>query len=273
MTFDIGGAVSDGWSKFTTETGAILAVLFLVLGLAMTVVYNSFQQVLYTQLEIMDTGGMGGTGPSAFTGFTGAGDSLPLAVLELPLFALGALLVAVWVAQTVVRIGAIRWFVEAAPTSSLDQSLFTRKLLWTIVNLIVGLVIYVVAVFIGALFFLIPGIFLAVTLFFYNFEIIVEGKNAIDALEGSWRKTKGDRLELFFLGFLMGILGLLVALPTFVLFIVAPTAQIVANTAISAVFGVFSLSVAAAAYKQVCGGQEPEPTEGQDFGTAGGQAV
>lgn len=63
--------------------------------------------------------------------------------------------------------------------------------------------ITILAVAIGCLFFLIPGIYIAIRLQFFLAFIIEENAGVIDSLRKSWEITKGEVLPLFILGLVM----------------------------------------------------------------------
>lgn len=83
-------------------------------------------------------------------------------------------------------------------------------------EILIGTLLYTGAVFLGTLFFIIPGIWLAVRLQFYNFLIVDQRLKGIDALKESFDITKGYGWPLFFFSFFITTLivfaGLLVFL-------------------------------------------------------------
>jgi len=269
MKVDIGGAIEDGLRRTATQTGAILAGLFLTVGVAMAVAMNSLMVTLLT--ETFDLRPAFEENPQiTYEQFVQQIQaSSPLDFVDAPAAALVALVVVAWLVQTVVRIGAIRWFVEERE-GPLSAGLFTRRLLWTLGNLVVGFLLFAAVVFVAPLVVvgiaaavnpllglaallaaLVAMVVLFVALFFYNYDIVVEGSNALDALVSSWELTAGNRLRLFALGLLVGIAGAVVGgilsmATSFDLLVSTVVGQVV-----SAAIGVATLGIAAAAYRQL----------------------
>jgi hypothetical protein len=120
-----------------------------------------------------------------------------------------------------------------------------------VLNLIIGAIIYFLAVGIGLVLFVVPGIYIAVALFFYNYEIIIAEKGVIDAFSGSLDLTANNRLPLFLLGLIFAVLGAVVsngfgaALPG------ASVAGTLVQMLVNAALAVFGIAVAAQAYNQL----------------------
>jgi len=270
MSIDIGAALSRGFDRTIQKNGLILVGLFFVVNAVQTVITESFLKQfverLFTELSSE------ATGPDSQEALREAqstvGDAFPLAYLDRPVGVLAGLWLLIAVVGIVVNIGAIRTFV-GDQTDRLPVENFTRRLVWTLLNLIVGLVIYGIVVSIGFVLLVIPGIFFAVAFFFYNYEIIVNEKNVIEAFSASWALTSGNRLLLFVLGLIFFVLGLLV---TQVIGFVLPgntAASSIGTTLINTVITVFGIAVAAQAYNQLRqedAGGVPDPTVGQGPG-------
>lgn len=62
------------------------------------------------------------------------------------------------------------------------------------------------AVLVGLLLLVVPGIIIGVGLTFVPYLIVDRGAGVVDSLKESWRLTKGNKLQLFFL--LLALLGL-----------------------------------------------------------------
>lgn len=170
--------------------------------------------------------------------------------IPVPVISLIALLLVLWIGRYVLDMGAIRWFVSDG-SGDLDRGLFTRRVVWTVLNLIAGGILYALAVAVGLFLLVIPGVFLAVALYFYTYEIVVEGENFLDALAKSYRLTAGDRFELFLIGLLFtilsGVIGL-VGVPSVLPGRVFPAAI---GAAATAAFGVYTVATAADVYRQL----------------------
>src|SRR5699024_8578430 len=93
---------------------------------------------------------------SAINNLLGAQASLAAALL----------LLIISIVSIVVNIGTIRVFVSDE-TERLPRELFTRRIGWAVLNTIVGGIVFGIAVSIGFILLVIPGIFLLVTLTFW----------------------------------------------------------------------------------------------------------
>ena len=93
----------------------------------------------------------------------------------------------------------------------------------TLLNHFFATILYSAIVLIGTLFFIIPGIYLAVRLQFYTYAIIEIGQGAIESIRYSWHLTRNASTELLILtayallvlcvGLILFILGIFVAIP------------------------------------------------------------
>ena len=234
-TFEIGAAFSYGVDKLTTRGGAILVAAYV------------FHQ-LVTQLSVQ----------SMFAQLfadTFSADQLdqiyPLAI-DLPVTVSGGLfvlLLLVGMALMVVATRALYSDIDRLPTAD-----HTRRLGRTVAVTFVVSIIYGLAVGIGTVLFVIPGIFLAVSLVFAQPAVILEDAGVIEALERSWSLTSGNRLKLFGLGVLVvvlsGVVGGVVGL--FGAFV--PVLGDLVSAAVTGVASVFGLAVLVGAYQQLAGG-------------------
>ncbi len=267
MTFDLNQALTGGWDRITTATGAQLVAIFVAVAVLQTIVTNSIKRIVYVDSGLMEEV-IRELPPNVAAQFQNNFQNIGADFLTLPLGALAAISVALIIIQLLLQIGAIRWFVEQAPTGGLSAGLFTRRILWTVGNLIVGGILYIVTVTIGFVFLIAPGVYLAVALFFYNYEIVVQGENALEALSNSWEMTSDNRLLLFLLGLLFFVLSTVLGFVTGPLTIPNPTARVLVNTAITTTVSVFGIAVASAAYTQLSGVGYDAEAETEDFGAA-----
>lgn len=77
---------------------------------------------------------------------------------------------------------------------------------------VVATIIYGLAVIIGLLLLIVPGIYFAIRLQFYSYLIFDKGLNPFEALSESYNLTKGHTFDLFLIGiiqFLLSIVGLM----------------------------------------------------------------
>ena len=250
MSFDIERALRDGFDR-ATERNAVLAIgLLLGLRLLNRVVNDSLaERFLVDVVEYREILAdlRAETDQSVQDPFI---ESFPLSILDLPVEALAALALGLFVAGIVVDVGLIRTF-TSEETVGLPVRNFTEGIGWLVVRLFVGTVIYLFAVVVGLVLFVVPGIYLAVALFFYNYEIIVAEKGVLDAFGGSLDLTAGDRLPLFLLGLLFTLLG---SVSSFAVGAVTPSgavAGVMTQIIVGVALTVLGLIVAARAYVQL----------------------
>jgi uncharacterized membrane protein len=78
-----------------------------------------------------------------------------------------------------------------------------------------------VAVLIGLVLFIVPGIYIGVRLSFTLFLIVDTEMDFMTALKTSWAMTEGRVLELFLLGLIVGVILLLLTIVTLFIGILA----------------------------------------------------
>lgn len=235
MTIDIGAAIEDGLKRVWSKDAGILAGLFFVVGLLSQVGADTLLEGLaptigpvdQTPLAIGSSIGVGG-----FIGVLAAVLSLALAAVTM------------------------RTLVSKAG-DSIPEEYYRRNMLYVVVNLLVGGIVFGVAVVAGLFLLIIPGLFILTALYFYTFEIAVNDKNFIEAMKSSWNLTAGNRLRLFALGVIVfvgaGLASVVATAPVAALeFAGLPSvvSALVSNL-VSAVIGVATLGIAAAAYNQL----------------------
>lgn len=179
MAVDIGEAMSEGLNNFVNKN-----VLYLTFAIAAS--YLLYDIGLDTLLS-----GLGET-------------NTPLALASSTI--LGYSLVGVFIALvSYLSVVSLR-VLASDEKDSIPESMYNENIIWPVLNLAVGSIIFIILVSIGFLLFVIPGIFLLVVLYFYSFEIAVGGKNFFEAMKGSYSLTKGNRIRLFALGLIVTVL-------------------------------------------------------------------
>jgi hypothetical protein len=252
MSLDIPAAIEDGLTRLFTRVAAILLVAYLVVGATSTVVGQTLGlAVLEWVQEAVLAGSSASVSPDSMAA-GGLGGQSPLA-LDVSLgVAVGLFLVQIVLAQAL-GIVTIRTFVSEARTSFPTD--LDRRFGWVLANaLVVGFVVNVL-IFVGAIFLIVPGIYLAVALYFVQYEVIVEDKGVVDALRDGWHLTAGERLGVFVLLVVVFAIGLLSAVPGYVLGLagVPPLAITAVSVVVGAVTGLAGLSIGARAYAQLTG--------------------
>ncbi len=95
-------------------------------------------------------------------------------------------------------------------------SAFTNTKL--LVNYLIASIIVSVAVSIGFILLILPGVYLSLRLTFFTYFLVDKNMGAMDAIQASWNATKGNVWNLIILGFLgvgliiLGALALIVGL-------------------------------------------------------------
>ena len=252
MSLNISEALSDGLRRTFERNGLLLMVGFLLLGAVDAVtgqtVASAAARFLRGQLEQLPPEAV--AGPATLPG----PEQTPLA-LPVPLpVAFGLVVVVAFLAEAV-RIVAVRTLVSDE-TEGIPDEFLTRKLLWATVNGFIGGIIVSILTLIGLVFLIVPGVYIALGLFFVRQEIAVEDKNALDALAGSWELTSGHRLELLALAVVIVAVGIVVSLLAGVVDFAGITLlTTLVSVVLGAVTAVFGVAVAARAYVQLTGDQ------------------
>ena len=236
MSLNIGRALQEGIARTLSRAGLLLAVVWFVLGLLNQLAYNS---AIAGVLPDVPNQPMATLGPT-----------LPLSPT-----AAGAVVFVLYLGSFVVVAAALRTFVTEE-TDTIPTEHFTRNLVLMLVNLIVGGIVYGIAVAIGLVLLIIPGIFIAVSLFFWNVYVIVEDQNFVESFQNSWALTSGNRLMLFVLGVVVVIVVAVVGGIFGVATAVLPGIVGLAFAQIGSAFtSVFAVATAARTYLQLTGAE------------------
>ena len=247
MSLSIEGALRSGLDRFVSRNGALLTAAYAVLFLMYQASFNGLiAEVLPAYLPVDET--------TVEVGFT---YPAPVAVYAL------AILLLILV-MSILTIVAIRTFV-AGRTDGIPKTYYTRRLPWTVLNLLVGGLVFGLIVFAGSLLLVIPGIVAYVGLVFMTMYIAVEDENFVTALRRSWRLVRPDFFSVFGLllvaavgiGIISVILGLVVGVGA---------GAVGGNDIVGVVTGVLNapftlvlLAVLSAAFDQLRGTDGPSP--------------
>ncbi len=233
MALNVADAIDTGFAWLRTRAGMSFMALFFVVSVLQQVVSRAALAELVPMM---------------------AGQAAPVQPLvPLPLPVAGVLWLALIAASVVVTVGAVRAAVHR-DSDRMPRERFTDRIGWTVLNLVVGGLVFAVVVGIGLVLLVLPGIYLLVALLFWNIIVIVEGTSFIEAMQRSWDMTRGDRLTVFGLGVLLvvitAIIGAVVSIPTLLGSGMGGVGTVLAQAG-SAVTTVLTLSVLAAAYNQL----------------------
>ncbi len=110
-------------------------------------------------------------------------------------------------------------------------------------------IVFSIAVGIGLLLLVIPGIYIAIRLFFFDYFLVDQRQGAIEALKSSWNMTKGNVFQIFCFIVLLILINLLGALALMVgLLVTAPVSGI----------------AMAFAYRKMSGSEKKKATENEE---------
>jgi hypothetical protein len=234
MTLDIEAAIRGGFDRLMAPNGLQFAGLFVFLSLVASLLSVDLSAAMYA--DYAPAGGAQiDTGPR----------------LGLPLSVAGAGLFLLTVVQLIVMIGAIRTFVSDE-REALVGSYFTRRIGWVGLNVFIGGIVFGLVVLLGLVALILPGLFLLVSLFFWQFHVAVEDEHFLAGFAASWSLTKGHRLRLFALGVIVVVISMLVSVAGSVVDLVAPEiVSLVVSAVVSGPITVFSLATGAEAYTQL----------------------
>jgi hypothetical protein len=258
VSLDIGTAVSDGLQRSVQRNGLVLMAIFVVIGSASTIFSGDLTAALLGDLSASVTTAPTDTGPTMAPMGPGASPE-PILGLPAPIAGVGWVLASL--AGVVANVVAIRVFVSDE-TEHIPREFLTRNLLWVTGNLIVGGIAFAVLVGIGLLFLIVPGLFLLVSLYFWNFVVITEDEDFITGLQRSWALTEDDRLMLFVLGVLVTVAALIIgSIGGLIGSLMPQPGSAVVSSLVSAPLGVVSVAIAAQAFRQLRGDKRGAATE------------
>lgn len=250
MPLDIKRALREGYDRTIAPNGVILAGVFFVL----------------SGINAVAAAGAGPRYPAMRFGMFGR-PSNPIVWPELPIPLAGLLSLLASLGTIVVAIAALRTFVTDE-TETLPENHFRRRIGWAFLNFLVGAIVFGIIVGLGFVLLVIPGIFLLVSLIFWEVFVAVEDENFVESLRRSWQLAQGNRWQLFGLGFVV----LLVTLVVNVVFsvpgaIVGGFGGVLFAQAGSAVTTVFGSAVLARSYCQLTDESITDTTTSTDVTT------
>lgn len=108
-----------------------------------------------------------------------------------------------------------------------------------------------IAVAIGLVLLVVPGIFLAVSFAFAQVYVAVENQGPFEAISSSWSLASGNRLSIFLLGLVLVGIGLVVGLVGTALGFVSPPFGTLLSLLVTPFVSVFTSAVLVEAYLQL----------------------
>ena len=221
MAFAIIDAMTDGFERTVQRNGLLLVAVFAVLAIVNTLLAPT-------------------VGP--------AGTTEPIGGLVGLITGLLSLVVAL--VSVIAVIVALRTF-ASNETEQVPPEFVRRNIGLTTLNVIVGAIAFTALVAIGSVFFVIPGLFVLVSLYYWSVFVAVEDQNFVQAFRSSWDLTRGSRFRLFGLG--VAVFGVLVvvtagaAIPA----VFFGTAGALITQVVGAVLTVYALATTVSAYEQL----------------------
>lgn len=245
-TLAIGRALREAGGRLARPLGPAVVGAYLLVGFAGAVATTSLVAAVVPRVRaflIENTGATPADFPST--------DPSPLALGLEPVTAIGLVLVTALLAETV-NVVAIRVFVDDA--RSLPEGAF-RELRATALVSFVANSLAAVAIFVGFLAFLLPGIFLAVAFYMVRAVVIVEGAGVVPALRRSWRLVAGNRLRVLLVLLVVVLFRQTATLPGAAAegTPLPPTVAAALGVVVGAVVTAFAAAVAARVYVQLAG--------------------
>lgn len=170
-----------------------------------------------------------------------------------------------------VMIVALRTFVTDE-TETIPDAALREQPVWAFLNVIVGLVVFAILVSVGFVFLIVPGLFLLVTLWFFDVYVAVENDDFVTGLRRSWSLTSGNRFALFGLGVGVVLISIAITVPfSLVDAIIGGVAGLLFSQLGGAFVAVYIYATTAVAFTQLRGSQppggEPHAADGWDSPT------
>lgn len=231
MALQLTDAISDGSRRVVTRTGGVLFAALLV-----------SQLLLVTSLNTLIAARLPPEAPAV------VGLLLPVSETLAGIVLFGTLVLS---AVYFVVLG--RAFSRPlSELSTFPAELYTRRIGRATVTMLVAGLVVSVAITVGIVLFFVPGIFLAACFLFVVFTVGVEDRGVVGALRRSWSLSKGNRLRLSVVVFLIGVCSLVVSAAPAVLELAGATALAdLVSVVLNSLLFTFVYAIIAAAYRQV----------------------
>lgn len=246
MSLSVARALREGLGRTFERSGLQLVAVFVVVRFASAVATSTLNRANLTLAEEL------GALPSDFANspFAGLADAPTPYALGLGLGGAYLLFIAVALLAEAARIVAVRTMVadrpDAIPTAAARRNLGPA----TVNGFVGGLIVYTLSG-IGLVFFILPGLFLALSFFFLRQEIAVRDVNFVEAMGGAWALSAGNRLALFALALAIILVGVVASIPSLVVGAAAPAAGTLLGVLTRAIVVVFGIASVSRAYVQL----------------------
>jgi len=237
VTLKIGSSVVGGIRRVANRNGLLLMIAYLIVGAAWQI---PFYSAVVTGLEQSGT----------------STENVALPAIDAPLAVSVSAAILMLLGLQWLTVVTIRTFV-GGHTRAIPSEYYTRNIVPVLLNSLVGGVIYAVLMFVGSVFFVIPGIIAYVAFIFMIMYVTVEDKNFVAGFRDSWNLTRGHWLRLFGLLLLVvagiGLIsGVLTAMTSLVVGAVAGEATgILLSGVVGLPFSLLILAILAEAFTQL----------------------
>ncbi|MEF8825494.1 MAG: hypothetical protein V5A27_04005 [Halapricum sp.] len=253
--------LSNGLDSLLSKTGALLVGAMAIIGIVSSILQQSLAVEILTDMleyvrenadtsdpEIQQTLDEAQRNVDAMA----SGFDVPILV------ALLGLLVLALVSEAVLIVG-VRAFANTEH-DGIPVTLVKRRLPAATLYGFLGGILLMIAIGIGLVLLVVPGLLILVGTVFFRQEIAVADKGPLQAISGTWELTKGHRWSL--LGLIVALWLISLAVTLLVAPLIAPSGT--AGIAVESLFGglttVFSVAVVTDAYVQLRGSPGDETT-------------
>jgi len=245
-SLDVADPLSEGLDSLLSVTGAQLVTLLALIGISSTVLSQTlFVQIGRDTLEyIRDNFDISQSETQEAVAemertIEGMGFGLDVSV---PVLLAGLLVLALL--SEAVMIGAVRAF-ASSEHDGIPIGLVTRRLPIATLYGFLGGILLGIAVTVGLVLFIVPGIIVFIGTLFFRQEIAIADKGPVQAISGTWAVTKGHRWTLLLLIVILGAIGFAASL---VPGIIPGNVGLVVSAIVTSVMSVFSIAVVTDAY-------------------------
>jgi len=234
MALNLGRALGRGARRSASISGLVVLVLTVVYQLAFLGAVNTLVvNLLPAGAQPTDAGAIGFSLPLST-------DVAAVLAFVSILFGTGVFLVA---ARLLAR--------DPTTLASLPTEVFTRRLGRALLSLLVVNLLLAVALPIGLVLFVVPGLFLAVSFQFAVFAVAVEDHGPVGALRRSWVLASGSRWRLLALVVLLVVVGGIAGAMGSVFSLADPLVGQLVSLGVNSVFLVLMYGILADAFLQL----------------------
>lgn len=245
MSIQIGDALSRGFDDLTSDRGIAVLAIYLVYGIASTVIAFSFAGQIFDQLlqesELTR---------EEFVQMSGGTDFFALA-LDVSLPVLGLLLLVTMILGVIVRIVAMRAFASDSP-EAIPMDEVTRNLGRTFVFSVLAAILAFILVMVSLLGLIVGALVAAFLLYFVQYAVAIDDAGPVQALKKSYGVVAGNPVEALVLIIVLAVLSFVVSFVAGLVPVGEPIGTLL-STLFTQVVTVFTLATLTDAYLQATG--------------------